>query len=259
MANLRSALFAFYNYAQPLLCPELRNAQFAYKETLESRLSRDTLWLDIGCGRRLLPDWIPASEQAQALLVGLPRGIFGIDSNLASLRDNRILKNRVAGDSCGLPFADNSFDLVTANMVVEHVADPDELLREVRRVLKADGIFLFHTPNLRSYATLMATLVPERMKVMLIGFLEGRQEKDVFPALYSMNTPRRIQEVAERNGFRVVELNMTESSAQAVMLGPVVLFELLWIRLLRWRIFRGLRSNIIALLQKNSPSTGCDR
>jgi len=36
--------------AQPLIVPGLRNAQFAYKETLETKLLPETRWLDIGCG-----------------------------------------------------------------------------------------------------------------------------------------------------------------------------------------------------------------
>jgi len=38
------------------------------------------------------------------------------------------------------------------------------LLSEVRRILKPNGIFLFHTPNALSYATLMARMVPEALK-----------------------------------------------------------------------------------------------
>jgi SAM-dependent methyltransferase len=39
-----------------------------------------------------------------------------------------------------LPFEDASFDLVTAWSVFEHVSDPRPLLREVRRVLRPDGV-----------------------------------------------------------------------------------------------------------------------
>jgi len=58
--------------------------------------------------------------------------------------DNHFVQHRFVGDCCSLPFADSSFDLLTANMVVEHVAHPRALLSEVRRILKPNGIFLFH-------------------------------------------------------------------------------------------------------------------
>jgi SAM-dependent methyltransferase len=41
-----------------------------------------------------------------------------------------------------LPFADDSFDMVCANFVFEHVQDFDRALTEVRRVLRPGGIFL---------------------------------------------------------------------------------------------------------------------
>jgi hypothetical protein len=69
-----------------------------------------------------------------------------------------------------------------------------------------------------------------------------------------MNLPSRIQALAEKNGFRVTQLCMAESSAQGVVLGPLVLLELIWIRMLRLSLFRGWRSNIIAVLQKVTDS-----
>ncbi len=249
--KFRSRSFRFYYRVQPVLVPGLRNAQFAYRDLLESRVTREVRWLDIGCGRRLLPDWMPGSEETQSRIIGSARAAFGIDPDFASLKDNRALDMRVAGDSNHLPFADCSFDLLTANMVVEHISDPDALLREARRILKPGGVFIFHTPNSRSYATFFSTLVPESWKKRLIGFLEGRKEEDVFPTFYRMNAASRIRAIAERNGLRTAELRMTESSAQAVMLGPAIILELLWIRILRISVFRGWRSNIIAVLQKD--------
>lgn len=252
MPNLRKSLFRFYERAVGVLTPGLRNAQFAYFELLKARLSPDTLWLDIGCGRRLFPDWMPRAEEEEAALKARLNTSFGIDADVASLRDNRFVQHRFIADCCSLPFADSSFDLLTANMVVEHVAQPPALLSEARRVLKPNGIFLFHTPNTLSYATLMARLVPETLKVRLIGFLESRKAEDVFPTFYRMNVPGRILELSRNAGLDVAELNRVESSAQSVMLGPVVLFELLWIRLLRLSALRDFRSNLIVILQKKA-------
>lgn len=42
---------------------------------------------------------------------------------------------------------DSSFDLVVCTQVLEHVARPVEALREVRRILKPEGTFLFSVPH----------------------------------------------------------------------------------------------------------------
>ncbi|MBC7714915.1 MAG: class I SAM-dependent methyltransferase, partial [Rhizobacter sp.] len=46
----------------------------------------------------------------------------------------------------GLPFADNSFDVITCMDVIEHLENPEFVLREINRILKPGGRFLFHVP-----------------------------------------------------------------------------------------------------------------
>lgn len=258
MKEFRAILFRFYDRVQPLVAPGLRNAQFAYRDTLKSLLSPTVRWLDLGCGRRLFPEWMPGADELQTAMLAGVKSAFGLDPDFPSLRDNRFLRARVQGCSHELPFADNSFDLLTANMVIEHVAEPGALLSEARRVLAPGGLFLFHTPNLRSYATFLARLVPGQFKVGLVGFFEGRKEEDVFPTLYRMNTAARVTQYATQHGFLVQSLQHAESSAQAVILGPFVILELLWIRLLRFSFLAGLRSNLIVILKKPEQPVGVE-
>jgi len=49
-------------------------------------------------------------------------------------------------DICNIPYGDESFDLVIANHILEHVADYRMALSEINRVLKRDGIALIQTP-----------------------------------------------------------------------------------------------------------------
>jgi ubiquinone/menaquinone biosynthesis C-methylase UbiE len=53
----------------------------------------------------------------------------------------------VQGDALNLPFKDESFDIVTAFEVIEHLYDPQKALGEIRRILKMDGIALISTPR----------------------------------------------------------------------------------------------------------------
>ena len=50
------------------------------------------------------------------------------------------------GDVCGMPFADESFDLLLATDIIEHVDDDLKALREIARVLRPGGKALIVVP-----------------------------------------------------------------------------------------------------------------
>jgi SAM-dependent methyltransferase len=89
--------------------------------------------LDFGCGTGFFKK-------------GLRSGIeyFGCDIGGATLENESIRK--ITDDS--IPFADDSFDVVYAGEVIEHLVDTDSFMREARRVLKKDGLLIVTTPNL---------------------------------------------------------------------------------------------------------------
>jgi len=51
------------------------------------------------------------------------------------------------GDALALPFADSTFDRIIASEVLEHVADDEQALREVHRVLKPGGTVAATVPS----------------------------------------------------------------------------------------------------------------
>jgi ubiquinone/menaquinone biosynthesis C-methylase UbiE len=53
----------------------------------------------------------------------------------------------VVGDIQQMPFEDSSFELVVCFEAIEHVADQNVALDEIRRVLRTDGVLLISSPN----------------------------------------------------------------------------------------------------------------
>jgi 2-polyprenyl-6-hydroxyphenyl methylase/3-demethylubiquinone-9 3-methyltransferase len=115
---------------------------------ISKRHSLGASFLDIGCGAGFL---------ARAVQLG-GYAATGIDLSESSLEIARKLDpsrkiNYIKADAYALPFPDQSFDVVSAMDILEHVEQPRLLIAEASRVLKPGGTFFFHTfnRNLLSY------------------------------------------------------------------------------------------------------------
>jgi len=65
----------------------------------------------------------------------------------------------------GLPFESDSFDVVTASHIVEHVSSTDVFVQEVRRVLNPGGYVLIATPNLASGRVILELLLNKQPSI----------------------------------------------------------------------------------------------
>ena len=158
---------------------------------VERHLRRDHVLLDAGCGRGA-PVLLKFRDQARRLI-----GVDVVDFD--ELPGVELLK----ADLAGIPLAPASVDLVMSRSVMEHVIDPQAVYREIFRVLKPGGCFIFLTANLWDYASLIAKLVPNRLHPAIVARTEGRAEEDVFPVAYRTNTRRSVVKWAHQAGFRV--------------------------------------------------------
>lgn len=59
------------------------------------------------------------------------------------------IKDKCDFEADRLPYRDDAFDIVFMYSVIEHIADPDNILNEIRRVLKKDGLVIIITPEWR--------------------------------------------------------------------------------------------------------------
>lgn len=249
---LRKALVGFYYRSLRWVCPGLRNSQFAYREALERVVHPGARWLDLGCGHQIFPEWMPEAESIQRKLVGDCASVIGVDS--VDLRPHLVGITKIGANIEQLPFADDTFSLITANMVVEHVEYPERLLREVRRVLKPGGLFLLHTPNSKFFEVVIVRHLPSWMMKWIAGLMDGRAGEDIFPTYYRLNTANDISRTAQECGLQIEFVRHVECTAQGIMLGPLVFLELLVIRALRLSLLEQYRSDLVALMQKPAGS-----
>jgi SAM-dependent methyltransferase len=231
---------------------DVTHPQSRYAGLLGEHLTPGCACLDIGCGDQILPSY--AMQLAgQKELVNRARLYVGIDLGGAICR-HLLLDARVIGSAEHLPFDGGCFDLVTANMVVEHLDNPEVVLGEIRRVLRPGGRFLFHTPNWWDPITMVGSLLPaSRFKTRLIYFLEWREPEDVFPTFYRLNSLKRIKTLAEKGGFRVEHLAVYGPGKGTFRrLGPLSWVEMIALKLQAVLAGGRFNANILAVLQAES-------
>ena len=236
--------------ARRTLVPGLRNSTWAYRQTLEGLVTTSTRWLDLGCGHQLLPTWMADGEAAAAALIGRAPLVAGLDQVPSQLVKHTAIRRKVAADIARLPLRSGAFDLVSANMVLEHVADGGRLLAEVGRVTAPRGRFVFHTPNRRFYQIALSLWVPQAIRRRAASMIEGRDMDDVFPTHYRMNTRPAIEALAAAGGWTIEEMLFVNSGLTMTRIPPLALLEIGVTRLLESPALAGGRSNIVVVLRK---------
>jgi len=109
----------------------------------------DSLLMSVPRGAHLLEIGVGTGDLL-VKLAGIASRIVGVDHSPAMLAEAR---SKIADQSVGsidlrlgemthLPLSDTSVDVVIANMVLHHAADPLAVLAEIRRVLVVDGLLL---------------------------------------------------------------------------------------------------------------------
>ncbi|HUG46686.1 MAG TPA: class I SAM-dependent methyltransferase [Sphingomicrobium sp.] len=151
--------------------------------------------LDIGAGRgaQLLSPAAPF-KSALAKVQGKVQRLVGADIDPAVLGHPFLDEAHVIHANSPLPFDDSAFDLVYADWVLEHVHRPEPFAQEILRVLRPGGWFCARTPNRWGMTGVAARLVPNRLHSRLLRHLQpDRQEHDVFPTAYRLNTRRQVR------------------------------------------------------------------
>lgn len=66
----------------------------------------------------------------------------------------------------GLPYKNNSFDIIIALEVLEHLYNPFEMMKEIKRVLKPNGYAIISMPNSASVFSRIGQLYEKRRDVL---------------------------------------------------------------------------------------------
>jgi 2-polyprenyl-3-methyl-5-hydroxy-6-metoxy-1,4-benzoquinol methylase len=160
-------------------------------QTLNSFARRKGKLLDVGCGEGLFLElaskngWNIAGTEISPFAVTYGKGRLGL--------------NILQGELINIGFPDNKFDAVTMWHVLEHTTNPLVILKEIRRILKDDGVFILAIPNLNNILSQWTYRLVKGKKMHLFD------PSDRELHLYHF-TPETIRLALEKTGFNVEKI-----------------------------------------------------
>ena len=126
----------YFNYLRKRSILGLIYRKYYLYPVLQKQLKGNVL--DLGCG---VGDYLKFNRDA-----------IGVDVNKENIKYlNSINVKAVFMQKDILPFCDESFSSIIMDNVLEHIENPDKILKEIQRVLKPNGLFLVGVPGEKGF------------------------------------------------------------------------------------------------------------
>ena len=114
--------------------------------------------------------------------------VIGIDVDEAVLSNPTNDENHIISEQW-IEENKESFDLISADVVLEHIKDYKKFFFNINKLLKKDGYFCARTPHKYSYVALGSKLIPNWLHSYTLKKSQPkRKDIDVFKAYYKINT-----------------------------------------------------------------------
>jgi SAM-dependent methyltransferase len=129
---------------------------FVFNEATIEHLHRYALSMDLVKNKKVL-DIACGEGYGSALLAGVALEVTGVDIDSSTI-DKAKEKYRQTnlsfrtGSVENIPSESGIFDTVVSFETIEHIADHQRMMREIRRVLKPGGVLIISTPDKANYS-----------------------------------------------------------------------------------------------------------
>ena len=167
-----------------------------YVRRMERQLKRKGRWLDVGCSAGFI---VKASKDSGFESYGIdvdPEGIAYAKSFLS-------LSNVKIGTIENTSFETESFDVISAYDVIEHVEDIHSFTARLKELLAPEGIIDLITPNIEHWS------VPKDLKIW----------KEIKPSehLYYFSK-KNLKQLLEEHGLQILKIRFTLKATLKVLI-----------------------------------------
>lgn len=158
--------------------------------------------LDLGCSRGMLLERFRRYEHVE--LVGLELDPADrVDAEARGIHVDQFQINVYDGEQIAarVPYEDDSFDVVVAAEIIEHIVDTAGFVREIHRIVRLGGVAFFSTPNIlwwKYRLDLLRGRYPDP--------LEHRLHYGTDFGHVRVFTPSLLRELVQESGFDVVRV-----------------------------------------------------
>lgn len=141
---------------------------YDFSNVTVEHLHRYAIANDFVCGKVVL-DIASGEGYGSCLLSKNALKVIGVDIDLESVKNanKKYSKNNLkffAGSADKIPLEDNSVDVIVSFETIEHHDQHNEMLLEIKRVLKEDGILIISSPDKKYYSDLTGQVNPFHVK-----------------------------------------------------------------------------------------------
>ena len=179
-----------------------RNGTEQFEGLLDKYLAREMQVLEVGPG--------PGGRTSE-FISSKSKAVHGLDIDEEALA-NPHLETSFVYDGGIFPIRSDTYEAAVADYVLEHLEHPILTFSEISRVLKKGGLFIFRTPNLWHYVSLIAFVTPHSFHNRVAKKVRAldKSAHDPYPTYFKANTRKQVSKLLDEVGLEIVEYAMVE-------------------------------------------------
>lgn len=159
--------------------------------------------LDVGCG-----DGYLLMKIRDRIEFGI-----GVDERVRSQKTGNIEIKKISVKD-KLPFQDSFFDVATMTAFIEHVDEPDKILKDMNRVLKKNGLCIITTPTRKAR--------PIWEFLVRVGLSDEEADEEGVHAHKRYFTPNDLKSLLEKANFRQIFSSEFEFGMNYIAVGKKI-------------------------------------